>query len=298
VALAQPPLALQRRRGFHAAEVLHWWHLLSLDAPTVAALWSWSMARAVRVELPWSAPALLALGTWLIYVADRILDGVHDGIQPGRLRERHFFYVRFRRRFLIAGAIGGLVLLWLVATHMGATARMEDTLLFTVAVAYFCVIHLCGPQSERWFPKEIAVGLVFAAAVAVPAWSRLAGHRLSLVPIAGLFAGLCWLNCVAIEKWERPVIQSARMAGPSHFTTRWAQKNLPSVSGGIALIAAAGFVLSALDRVPVSMTALYLAGEISAGLFLVLDRSRLGSMRLRIAADAALLTPLLLLLVR
>jgi hypothetical protein len=256
----------------------------------------------VRVELPWSAPVLLALGTWLIYVADRILDGVRDGIQPGRLRERHFFYVRFRRRFLIAGAIGGVVLLWLVATHMRPTARMEDTLLFLVAIAYFCVIHLCGPESERWFPKEIAVGLVFAAAVAVPAWSRLAGHRLSLVPIAALFAGLCWLNCVAIEKWERPAIQPARMAGPSHFTshltTRWAQKNLPSVSAGIALIAAVGFALSVLYGAPVSRTALYLAGEISAGLFLVLDRSRLGSVRLRIAADAALLTPLLLLLVR
>lgn len=260
------------------------------------------MARAARVELPWSAPVLLALGTWLIYVADRILDGVHSGIQPGRLRERHFFYVRFRRRFLIAGAIGGVILLWLVATHMGATARKEDTLLFLVAVAYFCVIHLCGPQSERWFPKEIAVGLVFAAAVAVPAWSRLAGHRLSLVPIAAIFAVLCWLNCVAIEKWERPAIQAARIAGPSHFqshfTTRWAQNNLPSVSAGIVLLAAAGFVLSALHGVPVSRTVLYLACEISAGLFLVLDRSRLDSVRLRIAADAALLTPLLLLLVK
>jgi hypothetical protein len=283
------------------AEVLHWWHLLSLDAPTVAALWSWSMARAVRVELPWSAPVLLALGTWLIYVADRILDGVHNGVQPGRLRERHFFYVRFRRRFLIAGAIGGVILLWLIATRMGATARTEDTLLFLVAVAYFCVIHLCGPESERWFPKEIAVGLVFAAAVAVPAWSRLAGHRSALVPVAALFAGLCWLNCVAIEKWERPAIQPA-WTQPAwtagHFTTRWAQKNLPSVSGGIALIAAAAFALSTLHRAPIPMTALYLACEISAGLFVVLDRSRLGSVRLRIAADAALLTPLLFLLVK
>lgn len=256
------------------------------------------MARAVRVELPWSAPVLLALGTWLIYVADRILDGVHDGIQPGRLRERHLFYVRFRRRFLIACAIGGVLLLWLVATHMGATARMEDTLLFLVAIVYFCVIHLCGPESERWFPKEIAVGLVFAAAVAVPAWSRLAGHRLSLVPVAALFAGLCWLNCVAIEKWERPAIQPVRMADSTHFTTRWAQKNLLSVSGGIALIAAVGFFLSVVHPAPVSMTVLYLACEISAGLFVVLDRSRLGSVQLRIAADAALLTPLLFLLSR
>jgi hypothetical protein len=41
------------------------------------------------------------------------------------------------------------------------------------------------------------------------------------------------------------------------------------------------------------MTALYFACAISAGVFPVLDRSRLDSSQLRIAADAALLTPLL-----
>ena len=41
------------------------------------------------------------------------------------------------------------------------------------------------------------------------------------------------------------------------------------------------------------MTALYLACMISAVLFLAFDKSRLGSFPLRIAADAALLTPLL-----
>jgi hypothetical protein len=45
------------------------------------------------------------------------------------------------------------------------------------------------------------------------------------------------------------------------------------------------------------MTSLYLACTVSALLFLALDRSRLDSFDLRIAADAVLLTPLLLLAV-
>ena len=98
------------------------------------------------LRLPLTAPLLLALGTWIVYVADRVLDGFHMGT-TGQLRERHFFYARHRSRFLIAGVIVGLILIWLVATRMTAAARLEDIVLFAVALAYFFLIHLCGPSS-------------------------------------------------------------------------------------------------------------------------------------------------------
>jgi hypothetical protein len=268
----------------------------------VAALWSWCIARAAHIQLPWSAPLLLALGTWVVYVADRILDGLR-GRAASQLRERHFFYARHRRQSLITGAIVSLILIWLVATRMNTAARLEDVALFGVALAYFCLIHLCGPlleslcefRIERWFPKEVAVGAVFAAAVAVPAWSRLGGQRASLIAVVTLFALLCWLNCIAIEKWERSPRPGAHPSATMipHTTTCWAQRHLPFVSCGIALLSAIACARSILSAAPVAMTVLYLACMISAVLFLAFDRSRLRSFQLRIAADAALLTPLL-----
>jgi hypothetical protein len=288
VVTAPPSLAIPTRRGFSFAAPLQWWHLLSLDAPTVAALWAWSMARAVHVALPWSAPALLALGTWLIYITDRILDGLRmDG--RGQLRERHLFYLKYRLRFVFAGLMGSVVLIWLVATRMTSAARFEDTALFAIATVYFFLIHLCGPKIERWFPKEIAVGVVFAAAVAVPAWSRAASHRASLVPVVAIFAAICWLNCVAIEKWEG----AAGPRTPSNVTTRWGQSHLSFVSCGIALLAVVAGVAAIVPGHSVAAAVPYLTCALSAALFLLLDRSHLDAFRLRIAADAVLLTPLL-----
>jgi hypothetical protein len=90
-----------------------------------------------------------------------------------------------------------------------------------------------------------------------------------------IFAVLCWLNCVAIEDWEQHR-QGSRMG--------WLV--------GLA-IAASCFSLFGLFSQPGRWLAA--AAALSAALFLVLDRSRLQAGGRRIAADLALLTPLLLL---
>ena len=77
----------------------------------------------------------------------------------------------------------------------------------------------------------------------------------------------------------------------------WTQRHLTLVACGIALLGVIAAASSIVSAAPVAMTSLYLACTVSALLFLALDRSRLDSFDLRIAADAALLTPLLLLAV-
>jgi len=304
VALAPPPLATTARRRHQLAGILRWWHLLSLDAPTIAALWSWTLARAVHIRLPLAAPMLLALGTWLMYVTDRVLDGLR-GNALGQLRERHFFYARHRLAVLITALFSGLALLWLVFTRMNPAARREDLVLFAAALIYFWLIHVWAPHSaesiERWFPKEMAVAIVFAAAAAVPAWSRSTDCGTLLSPAVALFALLCWLNCVAIEKWEKGEIHphsgSAREPASirPHLTTLWTHNHLLLVSCAIAGLAGVAVGLSIMTAQPLTMTALYIASTISALLFAAFDRSRLGALDLRIAADVALLTPILFL---
>jgi hypothetical protein len=73
---------------------------------------------------------------------------------------------------------------------------------------------------------------------------------------------------------------------------------LPAISLCVALaatMAGAQSILwgSSFFGSSVAMSVLDFACALSAGLFLVLDRSRLSAFHLRIAADVALLTPLL-----
>jgi hypothetical protein len=252
------------------------------------------MARALGVHLPLTSPLLLAMGTWLIYVADRILDGL-----PARasysLRERHFFYARHRRAFLIAAAPATLMLLWLIVTRMNPEARREDVAVFAAALIYFAVIHVHGPAAERWLPKELTVGVVFAAATAVPAWSRLpasgnAPCRPVLAVMTLFFAALCWLNCVAIEKWEGKWEQNR-----PHATTLWAQRHVSALAVGLTVSATVAAGAALLWNARAGMVSIFLACAISGAGLLALDhRSEgLSAFTLRIAADAAMLSPIL-----
>jgi len=302
--------------------LLCWWHLLSFDAPTVAVVWTYLFARIMYVHLPWSAGLILALGTWLIYIADRLLDGVtNDQLKP--LRERHRFYARNSKHFLLAALAGCTILLWLIATRMSSFTRRDDTVVFGVAMFYFAAIHgssLCMRRGENPFgqnashlfencasgtkvrlPKEVAVAILFSAATAVPAWSRLSGDvavqhaGLSLAVIC--FATLCWLNCVAIEHWE-----TADGFEPSfkhmHATTEWAGRNLARLA--LTVCGLALYMSEAITTLPtlLSLRPVFLSVALSAAALFALDhvRRKLSSIQLRAAADAALLTPLLFLI--
>jgi hypothetical protein len=259
--------------------LLRYWHLLSLDAPTVAALWCWAFGRAVRLWLdPW-LPVALALGTWLFYVADRLLDARFS--PDSTLQERHRFHQRHQHWFLVA-AIPVAAALVMLITRMPRTLIAAYCVLGAFSLLYLGLVHLparARGRSLRYFPKEFAVALLFAAATALPAWDaavrRFAGmpRHHPLLLLCPLFAALCWLNCTAIEEWE----QHRR----GHHIELLAA----------AIVVANCLSLFELANHPARWIAL--AGTVSAVLFLVLDHSRLAASGRRIAADLALLTPAL-----
>lgn len=292
MALAAPlPTVVERRRSRLWGLPVDW-HLLSLDAPTVAVLWAWSLARATEVHPSGSALAVLGIGTWLIYVADRLLDA--SSPTHTALRERHFFHARHRRAFLTTSAAAALLLLALISV-MPPAARSEDTLVFGVSMLYFAIVHVPAIHVECWFPRELAVGAVFACATTIPAWSAPDSPHAELILPVLLFAGLCSLNCIAIETWERSA-QRAR----AH--------TVPSIAMGLAL-ASAVLVLIPDLRTLVTFR-LSLSTFVSATLLFALDRLHHRVTQpdlepanvarflliLRVAADAALLTPLLFVL--
>lgn len=271
-----------------ALRPLHLWHLASLDAPTVAVVWTLGFAWAAGVRLPEWVLLLVALVVWPVYVADRLLDARSDlaRAELGRLRERHLFHWRHRRWLVplaaMAAAIAGAILLGWVP----AVVRARDSLLGAAALAYFTRVHAPESPGGRWqrvsrwrgmLTKELLVGLLFTAGCVLPAWSRAQAAGGLLATPAVVFALLAWLNCTLIDGWESGTTTKRRFIG---------------LALGLAAVALAVAVLAASQP---RIALLLGAASLAALLLAALDswRSRLAPVTLRALADLVLLTPLL-----
>ncbi len=239
-----------------------WPNLLSLDAPVVALLWQILFARCFHARLELLPSVLLALAVWLIYAADRTIDSwTGSSALP-----RHDFYRRHWK---------ALLPLWVFALGAGAGlawTRLTPWLFYSglalggAVLLYFVLLHL-GVFRKT---KEAAVALLFALGATLSAWPNV--RTLADVEAIALFSCLCWINCVAIEHWE----------GESQWP-------VAAAAGAVALAA----VLLLFSQRPVIGAAV----AASALSFVLLDRAqnRFSRDALRVLADAALLSPLLLL---
>ena len=254
------------------------WHLLSLDAPTVAAVWTTFLAYYFDVALPWTAPAALALAVWLVYAADRLHDA-RSGAEP--LEERHHFHARHAQAFVVAMSVVAAVLAVLVVL-LPQELRTAWMLLGLPMMGYVAAVHVLRVS----VPKEAMVGVFFAAAAAMPA--LLAVHSPSVVVAGALFGVLCWLNCVFIARSEG--------ANTVSGVTRWAVRRFRPAAA-LVLLAALVVFFNFGDGA--------LAVALGTALLMLLDASRLAAfeestfrpsrVRIRALADAALLTPLMVL---
>jgi hypothetical protein len=270
-----------------AANPIALWHLLSLDAPTVAVVWTAFLARASHVQLPLAPPIAMFLAVWILYASDRLLDArvledetrsLHD------LEPRHLFHHLHRRAF-IAGIVFAFAALAFLLPHLDPTALTLYLIEGAFLIAWALVLH--ASHSAHRLPKEIAVGLFFAAAVFIPTVARAPQLRHTLLPSALLFAALCILNCLYIYAWEHP---GARPH--AHWSTRFATAQLTPIT--LALLVAAVALAMVHRAAPASPP---IACALSMACLLALDctRTHLQPTTLRAAADLALLTPLLFL---
>jgi hypothetical protein len=265
---------------WHALEL---WHLLSLDAPLVAAVWTWFVARAAGAKLPWMEIAAMFCAVWVLYAADRLLDArLLDARRMGDgLEERHVFHAVHRRGFLWGIAAASLAVACLLPSMTAAELRLYGALGALLA-GWFVAIHAgSGP-----LPKELAVGVFFAAAVFVPAAAREPGLRDAMIVPAGAFAAVCWLNCVFIHRWEH----DERAPEDAHRSTLASAPRAVGLAVGLAAACLLGAAFA--GRFAGLLGAVGLAGALLVGIDRL--RDRLGRTTLRALADAALLTPLVL----
>jgi len=297
---------------FAAPRALAFWHLASLDAPTVAIVWSLAFAWAGRVQLPMWVPLLLALVTWSVYVIDRLLDASAGIREPSShiLRERHIFHWRHRRMLLPMAIGSACAALVIILVFMPPITRARDSVLAAAALAYFSGVHSgCGAWKFpfRWprsfARKEFFVAVLFTAGCALPAWHQ--PHMLAApsraawafwIPAAA-FAALAWLNCTCIQRWES---SGASRGAPLASANRMPHSRRPAMVFIAGLLLACASLLVALagaSHHPRS-AALLAAGCLSSLLLAILDRTRhrFSPLALRATADLVLLTPLALLL--
>lgn len=260
------------------------WHLLSLDAPTVAVLWTWFIARANHIHLPIAATLAMGIAVWMLYAADRLLDA--QSTQQDTLEARHLFHHRHRTAFL-TGILVASAALALLLPRLDTESIHLYLILGGLVFGYFILIH--ATHSAHRLPKEIAVGIFFAAAIFIPTVARQPHLRLALLPPALLFATLCSLNCLFIYTWEHTTSHTEHAA---HATTRLALHHLSFIAVSITLT---GLALALTDRsipwpVPIATT-------IAAMLLLTLHQRNhhIQPTILRAAADMVLLTPILFL---
>ena len=281
------------RRG--AVGLLRGWHLFSLDAPTVAVTWCAAFLSVVGVPLRlpsarWPV-AFLSLATWLCYVGDRTQDA-RSAPQSADLRDRHRFYGswwRNQRSSLIAlVSVAAFACATTALLGLPAPLFLDYLALTVAALLYFAWVHSGRERSARVLAKEAAVAIIFALGCILPAWSSASSAlRSQLVPAGVLFALLCWLNCVAIERWEG----RGSVGVHAHPSTHWAARHLSALLIASALAAAGLSVFRHTVGRPTAL-APYLACAFLLLAVLERFRLRLSVDSLRIFADVALLTPL------
>lgn len=269
------------------ARVLELWHLTSLDAPTVAIVWTVALARSAGVHLQAWILLLIGCGTWTVYVLDRLLDA-RRAIQQRRLedlRERHYFHWRHRRLLLPMAGCAAVAAAFLIFRRMPALTRDHDSVIAAAALAYFSGVHVPA-KLPRWArriaSKELLVGVLFTAGCAAPSLSRVSLRSLTWPLLISLpcFALLAWLNCAAIESWE----------------SRAYQLNLPVAASALAFAASGIAIFFAPKHLREALLLNSVAG--SALLIVALDRlrTRIGPVVSRALADLVLLAPGILLI--
>ncbi len=254
--------------------------MLSLDAPLIAALWQSLFVQTFGAALGWPYALLLYTAVWLIYSADRWLDGRTLG--ENARTQRHLFYARHRGVILwcwLGIGVGTLVASLFLLTW---SQLLGGALVGSLLLGYLLRRHR-GDRTTH--PKELQIAVIFALGVVF--LPLLSGHlSLRLLFCSGLFGVLIFLNCAYIARWEGDLDQES---APFAVRAPWFDVHLGVLALAFALICGVGGLLTEVLR------PLFAALTLSALLLYSLEHlsSALSPAARRVLADAALLTPLL-----
>mgnify|MGYP000412758757 FL=1 len=218
-------------------------NLLSLDAPLVAVVWMWILAKSMRViYVENHAYWLLAGAVWSVYVLDRILDVRHYKGSVEEMSTRHRFHWKYWK-ILLPTVIGVIIYCVYSAFNVASSAMLRAG----ISGIGMCIVYLVARKIDKGevaYAKNFIAGMTFAFGVAAPIvvesvqlpargiydlWYHftaasdadfflalrhgLANFGLMTISTIGivfassalpfLFGLLCFLNITAIDLWEK-----------------------------------------------------------------------------------------------
>jgi hypothetical protein len=175
-----------------------WWqwpNILSIDAAAIALVWLWAFTQNSVDPLHWAGYSVLATSTWLVYCADRLLD-VAQRNSHQLLSHRHLWTKAYARQL---GLLWTLVLIGnisLACTQLNSIQLRHGWQLLCAVLLYTL---LNQKLSQRYFPKEICVALLYTGGLMVfLEWPQAYSSGLS-------FTLLCLINCVQIGLKEKSI---------------------------------------------------------------------------------------------
>ncbi|EGF29342.1 hypothetical protein [Rhodopirellula baltica] len=179
-----------------------WLNVLSLDAVLVALLWQFVFVLSFCGRAPrWYESFVLASVVWLIYVADRLLDGARLDLSKPHL-VRHRMHHQFSPVWVTAWIVVLLIASSVVVLWMDAAVIRIGLLIAALVLAYGAGVHFWPGRAtvRHVFAKEVQVGAIFAAGVSLIAWSEAPSVSLGLACVAS--ATLFTVNCWAVAERE------------------------------------------------------------------------------------------------
>lgn len=270
-----------------------WWQwptILSLDAPAILLVWQAIVAESAGASLAWPHRAVLATSVWLAYTVDRWLEARR--LDPLVVRTpRHRFHQRWRRAVPVVCAVVlvldvGVALIWLTPHDLAAGVVL------TAAVLAYLISHQWLHRHARWrVPKEVCIAVLLSAGVWL--FVRDASGGPLWWPLT-LFGLLCLSNCALISRWEMEV---DRLQGQSSLALE--SPRIASWIGWLPWLTAAT-AAGALGAGPTGVSVAAGAALTSAVLLVGIDQieRRIGWARARVVSDLALMTPVVVLLMR
>lgn len=179
-----------------------WLNVLSLDAVLVALLWQFVFLSGFCDRTPrWHESFVLASVVWLIYVADRLLDGSRLDLSRPHL-VRHRMHHQFAGVWVWAWVTVVMVASLVVVLWMDAAVIRMGLFVATLVLAYGAGVHFWPGRStvRHVWAKEVQVGVIFAAGVSLISW--LEAPSISLALACSVSAMLFTANCWAVAKRE------------------------------------------------------------------------------------------------
>ncbi|MEO8204792.1 MAG: hypothetical protein ABI615_01335 [Chthoniobacterales bacterium] len=265
-----------------------WLNVLGLDAPLIAVLWQNAFAVAFGISLQPPMRIGLFCAVWVIYLGDRLLDGMRLNITSSSAA-RH--QVAARYPFLIISliivALGGVLY---------AALRVPPNLIIiclTIAIStglYFLWNHAARGTFSRKYFKEFIICVIFLLGVLIAPITQGASNYAAFFPAAALFFLLCLSNCALISRIERD-IDIAR--GEESYAIHFARDLKPArwISAIVILIT---LVMIISKSLPLSLSSPLILSAI--GLWSTVIIERIFSSRFAVVwADLCLMSPVLLL---